>query len=342
MKPVLSGHRQFVWFEPRGRRPTQYEAYSIGQQSSPGEWLRVGWPIRFDDGRDPWVASSTALRCGRWADYRDPTQTWQRPYVAQHDAHQQTLAAWVPEMLGDGRIDRMAPAWRDVMLGTYYAAWPFAAYGQFLALSYSVREALSDTLTLAFAFEVADKLRQGQDIVHHLVALVDACPGFSDAGARAAWMRDPALVPVRELIERIHASDDWAEIAVALNLVLAPLPADLFESELLAAHGPANGDGVTPMILAGFRQDARRHVAQTRALVQLALADADHGADNARVVHGWLERWTPMALDAARALEPLFSISGVVATPFAPSFERVVARQRAIVEELGLDVGARR
>ncbi len=36
----------------------------------------------------------------------------------------------------------LSPAWRDQVLGTYYAAWPFVEYGEFLCLSYAVREAL--------------------------------------------------------------------------------------------------------------------------------------------------------------------------------------------------------
>ncbi len=196
----LTGNRQFMWFKPAGRRATQYEAYSVGQQSSPAQWLHVDWPLRFDDGRAPWVAESTALRSAHWGDFRDPTQMWQRPYVAQHNMQEQAIAALVPEALRDSLVDSLVPAWRDRVLGTYYAAWPFVEYGQFLCLCYAVREALSDTLTFSLAFEVSDKLRHSQDIVHFLLTLTEACPGFSDSGARSAWMSDPALVPLREMI----------------------------------------------------------------------------------------------------------------------------------------------
>ena len=39
----LTGNRHFTWFQPAGRRPTQYEAYSVGQQSNPSEWLHVDY-----------------------------------------------------------------------------------------------------------------------------------------------------------------------------------------------------------------------------------------------------------------------------------------------------------
>ncbi|HVK72560.1 MAG TPA: hypothetical protein VM734_04545 [Kofleriaceae bacterium] len=335
----FSGNRHFTWFTPAGRRPTQYESYTVGQQSTPAQWLHVDWPVRFDDGRPPWIAESTALRTTRWSEFRDPSQTWQRPYVAQRNIQEQALATLVPEALRGGLADALEPAWRDRVLATYYAAWPFVEYGEFLSLCYAVREALSDTITMALAFEVSDKLRHGQDIVHYLLALEEAVPGFSDAGARAAWMTDPALVPLRETIERINASNDWAEIAVALNLVLEPLAGELFKTELLSRLAPLNGDAVTPMILGSVRQDARRHVATTQALVRIATDDPDTGAANREVVRGWLARWTPEATAVARALAALFELPGVRTVPFAPAFERVRARHGEIVAALGLDGG---
>lgn len=338
----FSGNRQFVWFKPAGRKPTQYESYTVGQQSSPEEWLHVDWPLRFDDGRAPFVASSTALRCAQWGEYRDPTQTWQRAYVAQHNQQEQAIATLVPESLRDGLAASITPAWRDHVLGKYYAAWPFVEYGEFLCLCYAVREALADTLTFALAFDASDKLRHGQDIVHYLLALKEALPAFTDEGARAAWMEDPSLVPLRETIERIYSLTDWAEIAVAINLVLEPLAGELMKTELLATLAPRNGDPVTPMILASVRHDSQRHLATTQALVKLAAADREHGDANLETMRGWIARWTPHAQTAANALGALFAIDGIASVPAKPCLERTEARQRAIVTELGLGSGGRR
>lgn len=336
----FSGNRQFTWFQPAGRRPTQYEAYTVGQQSNPAEWLHVDWPVRFDDGRAPWVSESTALRCSRWADFRDPTQTWQRPYVVEHNIHGQALATLASEALRENLGTTLTPAWRDTILATFYAAWPFVEYGTFRALSYAVREALADTITMSLAFEVSDKMRHGQDIVHYLFALTEAHPEFSDAGARPAWMTHPALVPLREMIERIHSLNDWAEIVVAINLVLEPLAGELFKTELMSTLAPLNGDAVTPMILAGVRRDGRRHVAATQALVRLATSDPQFGATNREVVRTWLATWTPHARAAAEALSELFSVDGIRSVPVAPALERVIARQQDVVAQLGLEIGA--
>lgn len=42
--PAFAGHRTFTWFTPRRRTATEYELYTVGQQSSPEQWLNVGWP----------------------------------------------------------------------------------------------------------------------------------------------------------------------------------------------------------------------------------------------------------------------------------------------------------
>jgi hypothetical protein len=93
------------------------------------------------------------------------------------------------------------------------------------------------------------------------------------------------------------------------------------------------------MILASVRSDTQRHLATTQALVQLATADPDHGRANRATVREWIARWTPHADQAARALGALFALDGIASVPFAPQFERVVLRQRAIVTELGLQAG---
>jgi methane monooxygenase component A beta chain/propane monooxygenase small subunit len=328
----LEGHRTFTWFTPQKKRPTEYEATTVGLYSDPERWLQVGWPVLFDDGRPPFTPDSTALRCQRWEDFRDPSRLWQRPYVARLNREEQTLETLTGEALKDGLAQAMNPVWRDQVIGRYYAAWPFVEYGQCLALCYAVREALAETITFAVAFEASDKTRHGQDIVHLLFELKDAFPAFSDAGARSAWMDDAALTPLRENVERIVACRDWGEILFAINLVLEPLAGELFKTELLGRNASRNGDPVTPMILAGIRRDGRRHAETIQELVRLSCADARHGAENKKIVQDWVTRWRPLSETAARALRPIFELPGIVAEPFEPCYERVDARQRSLVQ----------
>jgi len=235
---TFEGHRKFVWFTPAGRFATEYEMFTIGQQSGPSEWLDVDWPLRFDDGRPPYTELSSVVRCSDWERFRDPAQLWYRPYVATTNQEEQALERFVGATLADRVAEGIAPAWREQVLEKYYAAWPFVEYGLFLALCHPVRQALGDSVMFAMVFQAADKMRHLQDIVHLTFDLAEALPEFDDTGARAAWMTDPALVPIRETIEALLVTDDWVEIFTVVNLVFEPLVGALMTTEFLSRSAP--------------------------------------------------------------------------------------------------------
>jgi len=334
--PRAIGHREFTWFTPSGRHATDYENLTVGQQSSPAEWLHVGWPVHFDDGRAPFTEDSTSVRSSHWRDWRDPFQVWQRPYVQNTNFEEQALEHLTPIALDTG-IGQVNKAWLHEVLGKYYAAWPFAEYGLFLALCYAVREALADTIMFATAFEATDKFRHQQDIVRLLLDISDRDPAYSDAGARGAWLEDPILVPARENIERIFSLFDWAEILVAVNLVFEPLVGRLVKDEFVARNAPHNGDPLTPVILAAARRDTARHLETTKNLVQFLISDPQFGDSNRRVISGWLERWIPESSRAAAAAGGLFEIKEISLYGSGPdALRQVSADHSEIVASLGL------
>ena len=332
--PPFEGHRTFTWFTPRRRAASEYELYTVGQQSDPGQWLKVGWPIRFDDGREPYTASSTAIGCGNWPGYRDPAGLWQRPYVTSANHTEQALARLIPAALSAGLGSSIDADWLDPVLSRYYAAWPFVEYGLFMALCYAVREALGDTIAFSIAFQAGDRMRHLQDIVHLMFDLAEAREGFTDAGARDAWMTDPVLMPARENIERIVSCRDWLEIVVAVNLVFEPIVGRLMKTELLARNAPRHGDAVTPLVLASANVDTERHRAATAELVRLVLADPSHGDSNRVMLAGWLDKWSAESIRAAEALAPLFG-AGASET-IGSCLSRVLAGQLDLLTGLGL------
>jgi len=337
--PPFEGHRTFTWFTPRRRAATEYELYTVGQQSTPEQWLRVGWPILFDDGREPYTASSTAIGCDNWHDYRDPAGLWQRPYVASANHTELALARLIPAQLSAGLGSGIDAGWLDPTLSRYYAAWPFVEYGLFLALCYAVREALGDTIAFSIAFQAGDRMRHLQDIVHLMFDLAETRDGFTDSGARDAWMTDPVLVPARENIERIASCRDWFEIVVAVNLVFEPIVGRLMKTEFLARNAPRHGDAVSPLVLASANADTERHRAATAELVRLVLADQSHGDANRAVLAEWLDTWTAESIRAAEALAPLFSAEG--GGTIGSCLSRVLAGQLDLLAGLGLAGGGR-
>jgi len=331
------GSRTFTWFTPQGRRPTEYELYTVGQQSTPREWLRVGWPLHFDDGRDPYIEASTRVRSSRWRDWRDPHQVWQRPYVQASNFGEQALERLIPASLAEGVFSSVSQSWLHEVVARYYAAWPYAEYGLFLSLCYAVREALADTVMFALVFEATDKLRHQQDVVRLLLDLGDLDGAFSDESARDAWMCDPALAPVRENIERIFSLNDWGEIVIAINLAFEPLVGALVKDEFLARNASYNGDPATSMILAAARRDTGRHLDTTRSLVRFLTSDPEFGPANRDVIAEWVRHWAGESATVSQAAASLFQLRGItVVNDAQSSLARVTAAHSALVGELGL------
>jgi methane monooxygenase component A beta chain/propane monooxygenase small subunit len=334
--PVLPGNRKFVWFTSRRRNPSEYESYTVGQLSGPHQWLDVGWPVRFDDGRPPYVEDSTAVRSSDWQAYRDPAQLWQRPYVAMCSVEEQALSHLVPAALQDGLVHDINATWRTEVMGKYLAAWPHVDYGLFLALSYATREALSDTVMFSIAFSVSDRLRHLQDVVQAIFQIQEQLPTFTDGAARAAWMEDPVLVPTRRNVELIASCRDWVEVLVATNLVFEPIVGHLAKNEFFARFASHNGDCVLPLILASARRDIQRHLESTTELLRVLLDDPRHAVRNGELISGWIERWSTVSYAAAEALGDLFSLGGITTGPFEVALERTRLRHQAILKELGL------
>lgn len=331
-RPEFEGFQTFVWFTPERRKPTEYELYTVGQQSSPEQWLDVDWPLRFDDGRAPWTDDSSAIKTTKWFDWRDPNKTWQRPYVSQANQDEQALVRLLP-VLTKGSASGLDATWSTEILGKTYAAWPFVEYGLFLALAYAVREARADTIEFATVFQAADRMRVLQDIVLHLDYLQEELPGFSDSGARAAWMDDPTLTPIREVVEHLAASTDWMEILVVACLIFEPLLGQLAKFELFSRGAAASGDAATPTVLAQSADSQRRGLDLAQSLVKFVTADPDSGAANLDIINGWVTRWKPMCEKAANAFLPVFANVG---GDGRRALERALANAEAALTGAGL------
>lgn len=338
-----SGNRHFTFFQPRRRKPTDYESFTLAQHLSPETFLQVDWPVRFDDGTEPFRRESTALRCSDWEAFRDPDQTYQREYVDAHNAAERALATTSRTLVDTGLLQGMNPAWRDRVLAGHLAVHPFVSYAQFLALAYAVREALTSALTFALAFEAQDNLRHLQDVVHATFDLREAFPDWNDDRVRDAWMTAPEWQPTRQALERVLALEDWGEILVTLNLVVEPLLGRLIKRELLACNSVRNGDPLTVSITATMEVDTERHLRWTKELVRTLVADPEHGPHNRTVLATWLGRWTPVVSTAVEAFAPVFAIPGlVIAEPFSSCSLRVREEHRSLCAGLALEVGQAR
>jgi len=338
----LSSRRTFAWYKPAGARPTEYEDLTVGQQSTPAQYAFQGWPIRFDDGRDPYSEGSTVIKSSDWYTFRDPNQSMQRPYIAGvHEAEKALIQCFAGAQAA-GLFAFADDKWIADGIAKHYMTYPFVEYGQFLALCYAEREALSDTTTFPIVFEAADKIRHLQDVVYYSYELADAHPGFDDSGCEASWKNDAIWQGARKAVENIIALYDWMEIVVAINLCLDRTFGELAKVEYFSRFAAANGDVVTPIIIASSEGDTARTARWTTALMQHVTGDAVHGAANAEIIRGWVDKWNAYSHEACAAFAPVFEQAPVQPSTFKSAMSRVEAKQDAYLTSLGLLGSARR
>ncbi len=337
----LPGNRSFVWVNAAGKRPTEYEDLTVGQQSTPAQYAFQGWPIRFDDGRDPYTEDSTAIRSSDWYAYRDPNQTWQRGYISGIHESERALERSFEGAHAAGLFAFANEGWVGKGLAEHYMTYPFIEYGLFLALCYAEREALSDTVTFSMVFEAGDKLRHLQDVVYYSFELAEAFPGFDDTGVHAAWTGDPLWQGARKAVENIIASYDWMEVVVATNLCFDRLFGELAKVEYFSRFAAANGDVVTPIIIASSEADTARTQRWTSALIKHLLDDPAHGSANRDIINSWIEKWDSYSLEACNAFAPAFSQAPVQPGTFEKAMSGVKAKQAAYLANLDLARPAR-
>ena len=337
----LSGNRSFVWVKAAGKRPTEYEDLTVGQQSTPALYAFQGWPIRFDDGRDPYTEDSTIIRSSDWYAYRDPNQTWQRGYISGVNESEKALERSFEGARTAGLFAFADKGWVEKGLAEHYMTYPFVEYGLFLALCYAEREALSDTVTFSIVFEAGDKLRHLQDVVYYSFELADAFPGFNDDGVQDAWQSDPLWQGARKAVENIIAVNDWMEVVVATNMCFDRLFGELAKVEYFSRFAAANGDVVTPIIIASSEADTARTQRWNAALIEHVLADPVHGSANRDIVTSWIEKWDSYSLEACEAFGPAFEQAPVKPATFESAMRDVRAKQAAYLRSLGLASRAR-
>ncbi len=336
-KTTFAGSRQFTYFKPKGRHPTEYEDLTLHIQPDPKAFALQGWFSRFSNGREPWTDDSTALKCTNWWEFQDPSRQWQRTYVASQAEQERGVDRLVEAARSEDLFADFDETWVKTVLGKYYAAYACLEYGLFRCFAYAQREALSATVGNVCIFNAADKIRHAQDITLYGMDLAEAIPGFSDAEAKSVWLEDPVYQGARKNVEGIMASKDWGEVIIGANLALEPLFGVLARVHFFSRFAPRNGDAVTPAILATVENDWQRDLKWTKEFVKVLLRDPEHGQGNKRVIEGWLTKWLPYTREAVQGLAPLFNIPAAKPHTFAQACERVEGQYEAVLKELEIE-----
>lgn len=297
------GPRDLAYIRSSGRRLSEYEATSCSIQTNTDGYDGPGWFNAYPDGRGAWSATSTRLRSSDWFAFRDPAQMWQRTYIRRQCDQERAIEHVTRHAADTGLLGKMEPEWSREVIGDIYLPFAFLEDALLRVFTYAQREALCDTLAGACIFNATDKARHAQDIILYHLELGDAGVPIREDDAKTLWMEAPELQGVRRLAEGLLAAEDWAEIAIAVNLVVEPLITATVMNDVILAGAGAHGDVVTPLLLIEADRDRQRNAGWTLAMVRMLVEDESFGDENRAVISEWLTTWSIEAIAALEALD---------------------------------------
>jgi propane monooxygenase small subunit len=192
-------------------------------------------------------------------------------------------------------------------------------------------------INTAVAVNAAHKMRFAQDLALFNLDLSEEAEGFDGTAHIGVWQSAAEWQPTREVVERLTAVGDWCELLFATNIVFEQLVGSLFRSELVMQISARNGDYITPTIVGTGEHDYDRDLSYTRNLFRLLTRDEQHGESNKELFSTWLATWVPRCLDAARALQPLWSQPAEKTVTFASSLGAAEDKFTSLLESIELN-----
>jgi propane monooxygenase small subunit len=329
--------RSYNYFEPRKRRATVYEDVTIDVQPDPERHLSQGWVYAFANGDSGYPQDWSALKSSNWHAFLDPNEEWEQT-IYRNNAN---VVRQISQNIEHGRtahvFQAMNPAWVKV-LAHHVFAWAHAEHGLGMHVyTPAQRDAPTNMINNAICVGAVHKLRFAQDLILYNLALSEEIEGFEGSAHKQTWQEDPIWQPTRELVETLTGIRDWSEAYFATTVVFEPLVGELFRSGFVMQAAAPQGDFVTPTIMGAGESDAAREQRGARALFTMLADDAEHGEANKATMQGWLETYTPLAVNAARNLQPIWSQLSEKVVRFEDSFDRSRGRFEELNEAIGLE-----
>jgi propane monooxygenase small subunit len=333
-----SDSRTFTYYTPRKRRATLYEDVTVDVQPDPERHLSQGWIYGFSDGTGGYPKAWTALRSGDWHRFLDPNEEWEQTIYRNEANVVRQVTQTIANAKAAGAFASWSSGWTRVV-ERHVGAWAHAENGLGLHVYVAIqRSAPTNMINNAMAVAATHKLRFGQDLILYNLDLTEEIDGFDGSVHRQAWRDDPVWQGVRENVERLTAAEDWAEAFFATALIFEPLVGELFRSHFVMQVAAPQGDFVTPALMGTGESETARDQRSARQLFALLVDDEEHGDANRAQLQEWLERWTPLSLDAARRLQPVWSQVSERVLRFEESLDRSRRRFEDLLDGLGLTI----
>jgi propane monooxygenase small subunit len=333
-----SDSRQYNYYSPQKAKATLYEDVTVDVQPDPARHLTQGWVYAFANGDAGYPPEWTSLVSSDWHAFRDPNQEWEKTIYNNNS----NIVRQITQNLENARTQHAFKSWNAPwtnVVAKHVGAWMHVEQGMGMHVFVPAqRDAPTNMINNAIAVNSVHKLRFAQDLALYNLELSEEVPGFDGKAHLEAWKDDPVWQGVRQNVELITAIHDWAEAVFVANVIFLPLVNELFRSNFIMQAAAPNGDYVTPSVVGAGENDDERDLRYTLSLFEMLAGDAKFGHQNRTLMNAWLEKYTPLSVDAARALQPIWSQPMVKPVKFEDSFTLSKQRFVAILSDLGLTV----
>ena len=292
-----------------GRRSTRTSPSTSSR--IPARHLLQGWIYAFADGTAGYPEEWTALKSSNWHAFLDPNEEWEQT-IYRNNAN---VVRQISQNLANAKAARAFDGWNRGWISVvekHVSAWAHAEHGIGMHVYLPAqRDAPTNMINNAISVASAHKLRFGQDLILYNLELSEPDRRASTAAPTSGHgRRIRSWQGVRENVERLTAIRDWAEAFFAATVVFEPLVGELFRSEFVMQVAAPQGDFVTPTLMGAGESDVARDGRVSRALFGMLSADEQYGEENRATMQSWLDTWTPISLNAARTLQPIWSQPG--------------------------------
>ncbi|GAC1312652.1 MAG: toluene hydroxylase [Vulcanimicrobiaceae bacterium] len=333
-----SDSRNYNYYKPQKAKASLYEDVTVDVQPDPTRHLTQGWVYAFANGQSGYPPEWTSLVSSDWHAFRDPNQEWEKTIYNNNSNIVRQISQNLENARSQHAFKTWNPAWVK-LVAKHVGAWMHVEQGMGMHIFVPAqRDAPTNMINNAIAVNSVHKLRFAQDLALYNLELSEEIEGFDGKAHLQAWKEDPIWQGVRENVEIITAIHDWAEAVFVANIIFLPLVNELFRSNFVMQVAAPNGDYVTPGLMGAGENDDERDLRYTTVLFEMLANDATHGAQNKATMTRWLEKYTPLSLKAARALQPIWSQPMIKPVKFEDSLDLSKQRYVAILKTLDLPV----
>jgi propane 2-monooxygenase small subunit len=331
-----SRSRRYNYYEPKGKRPTLYEDVTVDVQPDPERYLLQGWIVSFADETPAYSSKWTQIKSSDWHKYRDPNGEWERNHYIRQSGIEKQVALTIQNAKAENQFTNLDKTWVKV-LQTHLSASKHPEYGLGMIFQKAQRDGMSQMINNSILINSSDKLRYAQDVAIYLGEIAGVIE-LDEAAGKDNWLNNPVWQGVREVVETIAASTDWAEQVFAINLIYEPLVGELYRSGFVMQYAASHGDYATPTLVSTAEADYERNLDYTADLFDVFLNDPEFGQENRQVALRWIEKYLPLCEKAANQLQPIWSQPRVKVTSFPDAYNNAKERFNAILTHLNISL----